>query len=34
MMAMTHEKKMRVLALFIAFLFVGGLFFALLGGGK
>jgi hypothetical protein len=33
-MTMTRDAKMRVLALFIAFLFVGGLFFALLGGGK
>jgi hypothetical protein len=33
-MAMTREAKLRILAIFIASLFVGGLFFALLGGGQ
>ena len=32
-MAMTREAKLRVLALFIAGLFLGGLLFTLLGGG-
>lgn len=33
-MTMTRETRLRILALFIASLFVGGLFFALLGGGR
>lgn len=33
-MAMARETRLRVLAWFIASLFVGGLFFALLGGGR
>lgn len=33
-MAMAREARMRVLAIFIALLFLGGLFFALLGGGQ
>ena len=33
-MTMTREARMRILALFIAALFIGGLFFALIGGGQ
>lgn len=33
-MTMTRETRLRVLAIFIASLFVGGLFFALLGGSQ
>jgi hypothetical protein len=33
-MAMARETRMRILALLIVGLFVGGLFFALLGGGR
>lgn len=33
-MAMARETRLRVLAVFIALLFLGGLFFALLGGSQ
>lgn len=33
-MAMARETRLRILALFIAALFLGGLLFALVGGGQ
>lgn len=33
-MTLTREARMRVMALLIASLFLGGLFFALIGGGQ